>query len=147
MQIRLSGKRVLITGASSGIGKAIAEAAAAAGARVAINYRGDPEAAQDVVAQIRARAGDALAVAADVADPAQVARMFEDLDRAWGGVDILVNNAGIDGDRVLGWEARPDAWREVVEVNLLGTYHCARAAMQRMVAQAGWSSASHQCTK
>lgn len=135
MEIRLTGKRALITGASSGIGKAIAEAAAAAGARVAINHRGQPEAAQDVVAQIRARAGDALAVAADVADPAQVARMFEDLDRAWGGVDILVNNAGIDGDRLLGWEARPDAWRRVVDVNLVGAYHCARAAMQRMVAQ------------
>lgn len=135
MEIRLSGKRALVTGSSSGIGRAIAEAAAAAGARVAINYRAHPEAAQDVVAQIRARGGDAVPTAANVADPAQVARMFEDLDRAWGGIDILVNNAGIDGDRALAWEARPEAWRQVVDVNLVGTYHCARAAMQRMVTQ------------
>jgi glucose 1-dehydrogenase len=135
MEIRLSGKRTLITGASSGIGRAIAEAAAAAGARVAINYRSRPEDAQEVVSQVRAGGAEALALAADVADPAQVARMFEDLDRAWGGIDILVNNAGIDGDRALAWEIRPEAWRRVLDVNLVGAYHCARSAMQRMVSQ------------
>ena len=133
MEIRLTGKRTLITGASSGIGRAIAEAAA--GARVAINYRSRPEDAREVVSRIRAGGAEALALEADVADAAQVAGMFEDLDRAWGGVDILVNNAGIDGDRALGWETRPEAWRRVLDVNLAGTYHCARSAMQRMVAQ------------
>lgn len=132
MEIHLRGKRTLITGAGSGIGRAIAEAAAAAGARVAINYRSHPEDAQAVVSQLRARGAEALALGADVADAAQVARMFEDLDRTWGGVNILVNNAGIDGDRALAWEASPEAWRRVLDINLVGTYHCARAAMQRM---------------
>jgi len=133
MDIRLTGKRALVTGANSGIGEAIALALASAGARVGVNYVVHPEAADQVVARAKALGGDAAPFEADVTQPAQVAQMFAALDRAWGGVDILVNNAGIDGPRALGWEAALEEWRRVLEINLIGAYTCAREALRRMV--------------
>jgi NAD(P)-dependent dehydrogenase (short-subunit alcohol dehydrogenase family) len=133
MDLNLRGRRALVTGANSGIGRAIALALAGEGARVCINYAAQPEAAQAVVSEITAAAGAAIASQADVADPAQVGRMFAEVDRAWGGVDILVNNAGVDGPRAAGWEQTPDAWRRVLDINLTGAYLCAREALRRMV--------------
>jgi glucose 1-dehydrogenase len=78
---------------------------------------------------------DALPLQADVSDVEAVSAMFGQLDKAWGGIDILINNAGIDGERAYGWEAKPEAWRRVVEVNLFGAYYCAREALRRMVPQ------------
>jgi glucose 1-dehydrogenase len=135
MQIDLKSKRALVTGANSGIGAAIATALGAAGARVAINYLVHPQAAEQMVAKVRRAGADAIGVQADVSQPDQVARMFAELDRAWGGIDLLVINAGIDGRHALAWEAEVDAWRKVIEVNLLGAYLCAREALKRMVAQ------------
>lgn len=133
MDIRLTDKRALVTGASSGIGKAVALALADAGARVAIHYLGDPAPGQAVADAVRARAGAALTVQADVSDGQQVAAMFSTVDQAWGGLDILVNNAGVDGGRSMAWEADPQAWRTVLEVNLIGAFSCAREALRRMV--------------
>ena len=135
MQIRLDGKRALVTGANSGIGEAIALALAEAGACVAINYLAQPEAAQSLVQRILAERGDAMALDADIADPEAVAAMFQRVDAIWGGVDILVNNAGIDGSRAPAWESEIPAWRKVIDVNLLGTFYCAREALKRMVPQ------------
>jgi len=135
MNIRLDGKRALVTGGNSGIGAAIALALAAAGAQVAINYVTHPETAEEMVTQIESAGGKALALKADVADPAAIAALFAQLDSAWGGIDILINNAGIDGGRALSWEADLAAWRKVIDVNLLGAFYCAREALQRMVAQ------------
>lgn len=135
MNIQLDRRRALVTGGNSGIGEAIALALAGAGAQVAINYVTHPEAAQEVVRRMRAQRADALALEADVSNPDAVREMFHRMDEAWGGIDILVNNAGIDGERALGWEAKPEAWRKVVEVNLLGAFYCAREALQRMVPQ------------
>ncbi|AMV71207.1 SDR family oxidoreductase [Desulfuromonas carbonis] len=135
MNIRLDGKRALVTGGNSGIGAAIALALGEAGARVAINYVADPAAAEQLVAQIERGGGSALAVQADVADPGAVAAMFATIDAAWGGIDILVNNAGIDGARALSWEADIAAWRKVIDVNLVGAFCCAREASRRMVKQ------------
>ncbi len=135
MDIRLDGKRALITGANSGIGAAIALALAEAGAHVAINYVTHPEAAQALVQRIREQHGTAMAINADVSNPDAIAGMFRDIDAAWGGTDILINNAGIDGGRAFGWEADIAAWRKVIEVNLLGAFYCAREALQRMVPQ------------
>lgn len=135
MEIRLKGRRALVTGAGGGIGRAIALALAGSGARVAVNYIGPPPPAEEVTARIREGGGEALSVEADVTDPDQVNRMFEQVDRAWGGLDILVNNAGIDGDRRPSWEADPGAWRRVLEVNLFGAFDCSRQALRRMIPQ------------
>ncbi len=137
MNIRLDSKRALVTGGNSGIGAAIALALAAAGARVAINYVADPAAAERLATQIEGEGGSALAIQADVADPAAVAAMFATIDAAWGGLDILVNNAGIDGARALSWEADIESWRQVIDVNLFGVFYCAREALRRMVPQKG----------
>jgi glucose 1-dehydrogenase len=135
MKIQLDGKRALVTGGNSGIGKAIALALAGAGARVALNYVAHPEAAQDAVREIEARHSEALALEADVSNPEVARAMFERMDRAWGGIDILVNNAGIDGERAPAWEAKLEAWRRVLEVNLFGAFYCCREALKRMVPQ------------
>ena len=132
MDIRLSGKSAVVTGANSGIGEAIALQLAACGARVAVNYVTHPEAADACVARIRAQGGEAQAMQADVSDPGAVSDLFAQVDRAWGGVDILVNNAGIDGERAMGWEADLSAWRRVLEINLFGAFYCAREALRRM---------------
>jgi glucose 1-dehydrogenase len=135
MQLDLTGKRALVTGANSGIGEAIALALAEAGANVAVNYVVEGPAAEKVAAAVRAKGSEALVLAADVSDPAQVAAMFSEVERSWSGLDILVNNAGIDGERSLGWKADLEAWRRVIEINLFGAFYCCREALRRMVAQ------------
>ncbi|QXE85184.1 3-oxoacyl-ACP reductase FabG [Geomonas nitrogeniifigens] len=135
MNIRLDGKRALVTGGNSGIGEAISLCLADAGARVAINYVAHPEVAQSLAQRIQSQHGVAITIKADVANPEAVAKMFQRIDAAWGGIDILVNNAGIDGGRALGWETGIETWREVIEVNLMGAFYCAREALQRMVPQ------------
>ncbi|CAM2981470.1 glucose 1-dehydrogenase [Rariglobus hedericola] len=135
MNITLKGKRVLVTGGSSGIGSAIAKALAAAGAKVALTYRTHPKSAEAIVRAIKKRGGKALALEADVSDPAAVVALFHQMDEAWGGIDILINNAGMDGERALGWEADFPAWKKVIEVNLFGAFHCASEALKRMVPQ------------
>lgn len=135
MKIELHDRRVLVTGASSGLGRAMALTFAACGAQVAINYRGNEQEAEALVERIRADGGTAIALQADVSDPVAVATMFDQLDAAWGGIDVLVNNAGIDGPHALAWEGQEADWKEVVDINLHGAYLCARQALQRMVGQ------------
>ncbi len=132
MEITLEGKRALVTGGNMGIGRAIVEAFAASGARVAINYMAHQRAAEDLCREIGAKYDrPALAIEADVSDAERI--VFAAIDEAWGGLDILVNNAGIEGSRELGWEARSEDWRHVIDVNLGGAFHCAQEALQRMV--------------
>jgi glucose 1-dehydrogenase len=133
MNIRLDQKRALVTGGNSGIGEAIVLALADSGAKVAINYVTHPEAAEALVKRIGDQKGEAIALQANVSDPEAVARMFESIDRAWGGIDILINNAGIDGSRSPAWEADIAAWKKVIEVNLFGAFYCAREALKRMI--------------
>ncbi len=135
MNIRLEGKRALVTGGNSGIGAAIALALADAGAKVAINYVAHPEAVDSLIRTIRDNHGEAISLQADVSDPDAVAKMFQQIDSAWGGIDVLINNAGIDGERAAGWEANIATWRKVIEVNLFGAFYCAREALKRMVRQ------------
>jgi NAD(P)-dependent dehydrogenase (short-subunit alcohol dehydrogenase family) len=135
MNITLDGKRALVTGGNSGIGAAISFALADAGAKVAINYVGHPEAAAALVQKITSNRGQAIAIQSDVSDPKAVADMFQQIDKAWGGIDILINNAGIDGARAFAWEADVAAWRKTLEINLFGAFYCAREALKRMVPQ------------
>lgn len=137
MEVDLQGKRALVTGGNTGIGEAIVQAFAAAGARVAVNYVAHREAAEKLCTALNEGSGEeqVIALEADVSDPAAVAGMFSEMDRVWGGVDILVNNAGIDGARDFGWEADLGEWRKTVEINLFGAFFCAREGMRRMVPQ------------
>jgi glucose 1-dehydrogenase len=137
MQIQLDHKNALVTGANSGIGEAVALALAAVGADVAINYVVNPDAAQKVADQIKSMGRRSMLLEADVSDSAAVDNMFHEVDKAWGGVDILVNNAGIDGQRAEAWKADPQAWRKVLEINLFGSFYCARAALKGMTERKG----------
>jgi NAD(P)-dependent dehydrogenase (short-subunit alcohol dehydrogenase family) len=134
MDIQLKGKRVLVTGGNSGIGEAMALAFADAGADVAINYVSNEPAAKKLVQAIEAKGRRSLAVEANVADFDQVSKMFDAIDRAWGGIDVLLANAGIDGKRTMCFEEKP-AFRSVIEVNLIGAANCAHEAARRMVRQ------------
>jgi len=135
MQIDLRGKRVLVTGGNSGLGAAMVRAFGAAGAKVAINYVVEPEAADALADELKKNGGESMALKADVSSPKEVAETFAAIDAAWGGIDVLVNNAGIDGKRAPAWDAEVDAWRRVVDINLVGAFLCAREALKRMTAQ------------
>ena len=135
MKIDLGGRRALVTGGNSGLGAGTVRALAACGADVAIGYLRAPDAAETMVAELTGLGGGrrAMAVEVDISEPAQVAAAFARIKSEWGGLDILVNNAGIDGRPALGWDADGDAWRKVVDVNLVGSFNCAREALKLMV--------------
>jgi 3-oxoacyl-[acyl-carrier protein] reductase len=130
----LGGRAALVTGASRGIGAAVARALAAAGATVVVNYREGAEAAAAVVAGIQAAGGRASAWQADVRDPAAVAAMIDGVAAREGRLDILVNNAGIVRDALVP-EMSDAQWREVLDTNLYGAFHCARVAARHMIRQ------------
>jgi glucose 1-dehydrogenase len=125
----LAGQRALVTGASSGIGRAIALALGAAGADVAVNYASSEAAAGNIAAAIRATGGRAIAVQADVAREDQVEALFERTIAEFGTIDILVNNAGLQQDAPI--EAMTlEQWNRVIGVNLTGQFLCSRAAVR-----------------
>lgn len=130
MRISLEGQVALVTGASSGIGRACAVGLAAAGARVAVNYRSQPEEADKVVAEIAAAGGEAFAVEADVSDEAAVEAMFAKTVERFGAVDVVVANAGMQKDADSAAMSLDD-WRKVIDVNLTGQFLCARAAVRQ----------------
>ncbi|MFQ5817463.1 MAG: SDR family oxidoreductase [Terriglobia bacterium] len=123
----LKGQKALVTGASSGIGKAIAKALAQAGAAVGVNYAGSVGAAEQVVKDIESAGGAALAVRADVSQESQVQKMFQKMIQEFGTVDILVNNAGVQRDAAF-LEMSLEQWNSVLGVNLTGYFLCAREA-------------------
>jgi glucose 1-dehydrogenase len=128
----LPGRRALVTGADSGIGQGIAYELAAQGAAVAINYRGDPAVAEQMVAQIEGAGGRAIAVQMDVTLEDDVLRAFKTGRDALGGLDLLVNNAGIE--RPFELVDMPLEWfRKVLDVNLVGTFLCSREAARIML--------------
>ncbi|MBI4202561.1 MAG: 3-oxoacyl-[acyl-carrier-protein] reductase [Chloroflexi bacterium] len=128
----LSGKSALVTGASRGIGRAVALRLARDGAKVGINYRANQEAAEAVTQAVRNAGSEALLLPADVASATQVQGMFQEVERTWGGVDILVNNAGINRDSLIMRMSEED-WDAVLDTNLKGAFLCARAAARTMV--------------
>lgn len=122
----------LVTGASRGLGRAIAEDLAQAGHKVAVNYSASADAAAEVVSLIESRGGEAVAVQADVADTDQVAAMFERVSDALGPATILVNNAGITRDNLL-LRMSPEEFDEVIATNLRSVYSCTKAALRGML--------------
>lgn len=128
----LDGKCALVTGASRGIGKAVALSLAAAGARVALNFAGNVAAAEAVKAEIEAAGGVAVLVQADVSDEAAAQDMVKTAADALGGLDILVNNAGITRDGLL-LRMKEEDWDAVLSTNLKGIFHCTKAAAKLMM--------------
>jgi NAD(P)-dependent dehydrogenase (short-subunit alcohol dehydrogenase family) len=128
---------VLITGASRGIGAATARLAAARGDDVAVNYARDADAAKAVVDDCIAAGVRAVGVRADVADEAAVVRMFDAVADELGPVDVLVNNAGILHTQMRFDEMSVDRWRELLDVNVVGVFLCAREAVRRMSTRHG----------
>lgn len=130
----LDGKIALVTGASRGIGRAVAVKLAAAGATVAVNYAGNAQAAEETKALIEAQGQRAILLQADVADGEAVEAMVQQVVAAFGRVDILVNNAGITRDALL-MRMKESDWDDVMRTNLKGVYHCTKAVAKRMMKQ------------
>lgn len=131
---RHSGRRALVTGAATGIGRATAERLAADGADVVVNYIGDRGPADALVEELEGRHSRAIAVEADVSNEEQVAAMFERATSELGGpVDVLVNNAGIEKPFPL-VDMPLQEWNKVLAVNLTGAFLCAREAARGMIA-------------
>jgi len=128
----LLGQKALVTGASSGIGRAIALSLGEAGADVVINYVSDEDKAQGLAEEIRAKGVRALALRADVSDEAQVGAMFSAMIEQLGTLDILVNNAGLQQDAPF-HELTLAQWNKVLAVNLTGQFLCSRAAVREFM--------------
>jgi len=135
--MRLNGEIAIVTGGGSGIGRATAELFAREGARVVVaDYRRST--GEATVRAIKAAGGDALFVAVDVSDPAQVERMAQATLDTYGGIDILFNNAGMLAFGTVA-DTDPEVWNRVISVNLTGVYLCSRAVLPHMVARGGGS--------
>jgi 3-oxoacyl-[acyl-carrier protein] reductase len=132
--VKLSGKVALVTGASRGLGRGIAEALGTAGARVAVNFRSGASAADEVVASIRSSGHDAFAIQADVAEEDAVAQMVEAVLDRFGRIDILVNNAGILTQSHLADMPTP-MWDEMMRTNLRSAFLCTRAVLPGMLSR------------
>jgi 3-oxoacyl-[acyl-carrier protein] reductase len=133
---RLSNKVAIVTGASKGIGAGIAMALGAAGASVAVNYSSDREGAERVVEAITENRGEAIAVGADVSKAADVARLFQEVDSAFGRLDVLVNNAGVFRFGALG-DITEESFRFHYNTNVLGTILTVQEAVKRFGADGG----------
>ena len=132
----LRGKVAVVTGASRGIGRAIALELAGLGASVVVNYRSNADAATEVVEAIEAKGGQAIAVQADVGDFEQAARLIKTATESLGRVDILVNNAGTTRDQLL-MLMKEDDWDVVLRTNLKSAFNCCKAVARQMVRQRG----------
>ena len=130
----LSGKVALITGASRGLGKAIAVKLASEGAKVAINYLSNDTEAAAVLNIIKTSGGEAALYKANITDAAAVREITRQIIKQWGKIDILVNNAGITRDTLLP-RMSDDSWDEVINTNLRGAYLCTKFAIRSMMDQ------------
>src|SRR6476661_3043376 len=128
MKIDLVGKNALVTGSTRGIGRAIAESLASAGARVAVVGRDQARAAEAAAAI----GNNARGFAADVSDPASVVALVEGVERSFGQIDILVNNAGLTRDNIL-FRIKDDDWDAVIDANLRGAFVAIRAVSRGMM--------------
>lgn len=132
--MKLEGKKVLVTGASRGIGKAIALAMAAEGADVAVNYAGSEAAAKAVAAEIEAMGRKAIVIQADISSNEVATNMIDQVVKEFGRIDVLVNNAGITRDGLL-MRMKEEDWDAVITTNLKGVFNCTKAAVKYMMKQ------------
>jgi len=130
--ISLEGKTALVSGGSRGIGRSVCEILAKAGAFVAINYRLEKNAAEDVLASIRELGGHGTTKQFDVADPIAVEENVAAILEERGNIDILVNNAGVSRDGLIGRMKEGD-WDDVLRTNLTGSFHLCRAVTKSMI--------------
>ena len=137
--MRFAGRNALVTGASRGIGRAVALGLAREGANVAINFRSHPDEAEQVAAEVRSLGGKALLAQADVADQKAVEAMVQKTADAFGGLNHFVSNAAYS-DRQLMVEADMDGFRRTIDVTMWGAFNGLRAASQQMVKQGGGGS-------
>ncbi|MFJ5791362.1 3-oxoacyl-[acyl-carrier-protein] reductase [Lysinibacillus sp. NPDC097162] len=131
---KLEGKVAVVTGASRGIGRAIALKLADEGAKVIVNYSGSQAKAEEVVAAIQANGGEALAVQASVSKTEEVTALMDAAVKTFGSLDILVNNAGITRDNLL-MRMKEDEWDDVLNTNLKGVFLCTKAVTRQMMKQ------------
>jgi 3-oxoacyl-[acyl-carrier protein] reductase len=131
---QLDGQVAIVTGASRGIGRAVAIALASEGAKVVVNYASSSQAADAVVAEIQGMGSEAIAVQADVGQADQVDALFNAVMEQWGRIDVLVNNAGIARDTLL-IRMKLEDWQAVVDLNLTGVFLCTKAASKVMLKQ------------
>ncbi|MFM2305014.1 MAG: hypothetical protein RLZZ135_2426 [Cyanobacteriota bacterium] len=130
----LTEKVAIVTGASRGIGRAIALELAQVGAKIAVNYANSSSAADELVTQIINSGGEAIAIQANVAKVEQVDLLIDAVMQKWGRIDVLVNNAGITRDTLL-LRMKPEDWQAVIDTNLTGVFLCTRAVSKIMLKQ------------
>ncbi|GGV79737.1 MULTISPECIES: SDR family oxidoreductase [Streptomyces] len=130
------GTRALVTGASRGIGAAVATTLAAHGCDIALNYRSSAAKAEQVAERIRALGREVLLLPADISDEAQVAALFKEVKSTWRGLDVAVLNSGVTADGHLAAMSAAK-WQQVVGTNLTGTFYTAREATKQMYATGG----------
>ncbi|HEY9628694.1 MAG TPA: 3-oxoacyl-[acyl-carrier-protein] reductase [Coleofasciculaceae cyanobacterium] len=132
--LRLRDQVAIVTGASRGIGRAVALALAAEGAKVVVNYASSSQAAEAVVAEIAAMGEEAIALQADVSKSEQVEALINAVMEKWGRMDVLVNNAGIARDTLL-LRMKLEDWQAVIDLNLTGVFLCTKAVSKVMLKQ------------
>ncbi|MBR1397784.1 MAG: 3-oxoacyl-[Selenomonadaceae bacterium] len=130
----LEGKVALVTGASRGIGRAIAIKLASEGAKVAINFAGNLTKAEEVKSEIEANNGEAILVQADVSNAKSVEDMIQQVVDTWGKIDILINNAGITRDNLM-MRMKDTDFDEVINTNLKGIFNCTKVVSKLMMKQ------------
>jgi NAD(P)-dependent dehydrogenase (short-subunit alcohol dehydrogenase family) len=134
--MRLDGQVAVVTGGAQGIGRAIAQALAAAGARIVI---GDLQDASESVQTIRRDGGEATSLIMDVGSRADADALMDHALTTFGALDVLVNNAGLDAPPGNAWDLAIDEWDRAIAINLTGVFHCSQAAVVRMMERAGGS--------